>query len=31
MSADYQSIKDYIEGLGPFEIDDDGVDVPGCD
>ena len=30
MSDDYQSIKDYIQNLGPFKIDDNGANVPNC-
>ena len=31
MSADYQVIKDYIQNLGPFEIDANGTNAPSCD
>lgn len=31
MSTDYQSIKDYLQNLGAFEIDPNGTDVPNCD
>ena len=31
MSADYQVINDYIQNLGPFEIDPNGTNVPSCD
>lgn len=30
MSSDYQAIKDYIQHLGAFEIDDNGATVPSC-
>lgn len=31
MSIDYQAIKDYIQNLGPFEIDANGTNAPSCD
>jgi hypothetical protein len=31
MSTDYQFIKDYIQNMGAFEIDENGANVPSCD